>query len=121
MYREKIDLIVRTCKDDEDVMSRLKAVIDSAASYVEKVSILEGTIITASSLYSNVDYRNRVEKDDSDRSFAHDSLINNIKILNRYLEQMYKIEKLYIGDIEVRREVGDFAGELIHELFTTRR
>lgn len=120
MYREKLDTIIAVLKDDEDALDIIKAVIENAVAYVEKVTVLEGILLTARYISSMDDYRSKVESADSDRSLAHNALINKITILNRLCEQN-DLPKLYEGDLGIRRDIGEFAGELVNELFVTRR
>ena len=56
---------------------------------------------------------------DRARHTAHEAMIANVRILNR-LAASYGIDKIFTGDEENRYQIGDFAGELISDIFRNR-
>lgn len=122
MYRERINEIIKTLSESEDLdcLDLVEDLIDSASEYVRRVNLLEIAIMVGKYNKDGEEYRDNIEKLDKLRSTAHNSLISNVKIINR-LCRKYNLPVLFIGNEEKRIEVAEFAQQVVAELFATRR
>ena len=91
-------------------VNALAELICSAVNYTQSVVELEAALLTSKYQIEGNEYRENIQRLDQDRTKAHNSLIANLRMVNRLAER-YKIEQVYTGSDE-RIEIGDFAGEL---------
>ena len=102
----------------EDDKIAIEDVIKSAAAYVQIVTEMEmfaGNIMGR----SGDEYKSVVSEADAKRSNIHNGLIGNVNMLNRICD-LYSLPHIYTGD-EERRHYGDFAFELVKEIFEERK
>ena len=121
MYREKINEFINSVSksNDIDALDLINDVIDSATEYIKRVNNLEAARMTAKITSEPAEYREIIQKLDRLRSSAHNSLIANVKALNRLCRAM-GIILIYEGDEEKRIEIAEFARELTDEIFDSR-
>ncbi len=112
---EKLKMLVGIC--DELERELVEEMIFDAAAYVRQVVIMESTSANFAGREGER-YRNAVEETDKRRSEVHNGLINSVNIVNRLCEK-YELEPIYTGG-EQRRFYGDFAIELVNEIFVNR-
>ena len=122
MYREKLQSLLNAIllKDNDTMAQKVVGdLIASTGKYVRAVVELEGAVMSAKHQFEGEVYREYIGNLDSIRSIAHNSLISNMKIVNRLCDK-YEVEPIYTGSDE-RAMIGDFAGELAIEFFQTRK
>ena len=112
---EQLKALVRVCDDEEcELVERL---LYAAVSYVHAVTVQQITKQNISQLRGEA-LRNAVEESDKNRRSCHDTLIVCVDIVNR-LCHAHEQPPIYCGSTN-RREYGDFAGMLVHEIFQNR-
>jgi 26S proteasome regulatory complex component len=122
MYREKINEFIRIISesDDRECLDLMEDLISSASDYVRRVNVLEIGLMVGKYNKEGAEYRDYIEKLDKLRSNAHNSVITNVKIINR-LCRKNDLPMIYQGNEEDRIEVAEFAQKVVEELFSTRR
>lgn len=122
MYRQKINEFIRTISesDDRECLDLMEDLIASASDYERRVNVLEIGLMVGKYNKEGSEYREYIEKLDKLRSNAHNSVITNVKIINR-LCRNNNLEPIYSGNEEDRIEVVGFAQQVVEELFSTRR
>jgi hypothetical protein len=122
MYREKINEFIRVISesDDRECLDLMEDLISSASDYVRRVNVLEIGVMVGKYNKEGAEYREYIEKLDKLRSNAHNSVITNVKIINR-LCRKNDLSMIYSGNEEDRIEVGEFAQQVVEELFSTRK
>ena len=116
MILEKIGQLVAQCSDPEKKL--VERMILSASNYVKAVTEMETHALNFVGR-PDQELRDVVSESDTARTRAHDSLIASINIVNRICEA-HGFDVLYTGD-SLRRHYGDFALELVCEIFNQRR
>ena len=114
-YLTAISALTKVCDTDEREL--IEEMIFNAADYVQVVTTME----TKRANYvgrQGADLREVVTMADSARSKIHNSLIARVNAVNRICDA-HGLPRLYNGD-EQRRHYGDFAIELVNEIFTMR-
>jgi len=102
------------CTDEQELIEQM---VHSAADYVRQVVIMESTAMNLAGR-DNESYRNKKLETDKTRTQIHNGLISKVDIVNRICE-MHDLPPIYDGE-EHRRCYGDFAIELVGEIFTER-
>jgi hypothetical protein len=122
MYREKIKEFTRTISEskDRECLELMEDLISSASNYVRRVNVLEIGLMVGKYNKEGAEYREYIEKLDRQRSNAHNSLITNVKIINRICRNN-NLPLIYNGNEEERVEVAEFAQNVVDELFSTRK
>jgi len=125
MAIQNIKLAAKVAAGDVTGLSLIAAVTNKAADYVSAVTATEAHLLAGGAL-GDEDYI-RLDKV---RTLSHNALIDAINICNRYLLGKYRDELpatgIFDGPAEVlqkpdRRAIGDWAGELVAEMFATRQ
>lgn len=126
MYKEKFDTLMETWKCDLDAIDIIERTISSFAQYVEAVVQLEACISARKALLSHDKEKYTVAMTNLDRSrkLIHESLISNVKIVNR-LSAEKGLPLIYDGGLDSKNStdrfnVGTFAGEVAKEYFDKR-
>ncbi len=112
---DKIRELVDRCNDME--RSLIQDMLHNAADYVRAVVIME----TAASNLIGLDAdeaREAKQSTDRARSIAHDAFISSVNVVNRICDK-HGVPRMYTGSTE-RRSYGDFAMELVANIFTKR-
>lgn len=106
-------------RDELDLVKDVENFIDACGEYVQRVNKMEAASIVSQSYLELKDYRVYKNALDENRRSAHEDLINNLKLLNHYSD-MCGMDRIFQGDMNNRIEIGDFAHEIVKELFETR-
>lgn len=117
------ELIERTYGPDaenaEQDLTCLHGCVTAASNYVREVvedrclkTLRTRTMGTGKLIYAS-------QEQDRARHAAHESLIAKVRILNR-IAAANGSEKIFTGDEEDRYQIGDFACELISDIFQNR-
>lgn len=112
---EQLSSLAAVCNDFERGM--LEQMIIAAADYVQAVVVME----TKASNYmgrKGTEMQEAVASSDSWRTGRHESLMTKVNIVNRIC-QNHGHTPLYTGDSQ-REHYGDFALELVDEIFRQR-
>lgn len=118
--------VMAAAKDDPAGTGLVLDVIRRSGEYVVAVNLLEAELMKSG---EGEEHRRQICESDRRRSQCHDTLIDAINISCRYLAKQYPGE-LPEGGIypepahlidRNRRAIGDWAGRIVNELFTTRR
>lgn len=112
---ETIQLLMQVCSPME--RSLVEKMICSAAEYLLAVTVMETTRRNVAG-YHDEQWKAQRESTDRARTAAHDSFISMVNIVNRICSK-YGLLPVYRGD-EARRAYGDFALEVVTEIFTKR-
>lgn len=122
MYREKIELFLEVIakSQDNDCVDLIEDLLSSSCEYMKRVVVLESVITVGRYNKEGSEYREAVQRLDSSRSEAHNSLIANTKAVNN-LCRRYDIPIVFEGNEEKRIEIAEFAQQLADEYFSTRR
>jgi len=124
---DRLNLIVRLVAQDEVAVSLLEKLLASAESYFGKVVEMETRLKTARLRLEGEPLRELTEVLDKNRSLAHEALISDLHIFNRYLLKHYEdapVAGLFNKPPEAIRDriaVADWAGELLAAVFQNRR
>jgi hypothetical protein len=124
---DRLNIVVRTIPQDEVAVSLLEKLLATAEHYFGKVVEMQTRLKLARLRLEGEDLRELTEVLDKNRSLAHDALISDLHIFNRYLLKTY--EDAPIGGIfnkspdaiRDRIAVADWAGELLSALYQERR
>ena len=111
----RIKELVELCNGAERF--RISMMLNNAADYVRAVTIME----TAASNIVGLDadeVREAKQSTDRARSIAHDAFISSVNVVNRICDK-HGIPYIYTSGTE-RRAYGDFAMELVVDIFTHR-
>ena len=122
MFREKINEFIKVISETEDseCLDMMEELIGSASDYMRRVNVLEVGVMVGKYNKEGDEYREYIEKLDKQRSNAHNSLISNVKVINRLCKN-HNLPLIYEGNEEERVEVAEFAQKVVDELFSTRR
>lgn len=116
MVLEKIRVLGRkVSSDDTDLV---EDVVKSAQEYVAVVAEM-GVIEMNLTYEPGESQRERIQNIDKKRTIIHNKFIDAVNIANRLAESV-DAEPIYTGG-SARREYGDFAFEIVKELFETRK
>lgn len=116
MVLEKLKML--SDKVDGDLKECIEDVVVSAGKYVAAVTVME----CASRNYAGrtgTEKREEVERTDKARTVAHNAFISAVDIVNRIAERN-GVDPIYAGGPE-RRQYGDFAFEIVKEIFLERQ
>ncbi|KZL90796.1 DUF3232 domain-containing protein [Clostridium magnum] len=122
MFREKINEFIKVISETEDskCLDMMEELIESASDYMRRVNVLEIGVMVGKYSKEGDEYREYIQKLDKQRSSAHNSLILNVKVINR-LCRNHDLPLIYEGNEDDRVEVSEFAQKVVDELFSTRR
>ncbi len=121
MVNERIHRLLQCIQNDSNSEQKMRLVgrlVKQSVKYVEVVTE-HSYQLQACGIQNSVDYPDSdLAEIDNRRSKTHDSLIALITAVNRLCEH-YGIEPIYGGG-DQRREMGDFALELVNAYFRIR-
>lgn len=116
---------------DEVAVRLLEALLDAATRYFGRVIHMENRLITARFRLEGEDLRSLMEDLDRSRRFAHEALISDLHIFQRYVVKTYKEELIHEGiegglfpnpeSIRDRIAIADWAGELLEGIYRNRK
>ena len=107
-------------KDDMDAIELITDLIHGYGEYVDHVNKMEGSIVMAKFRLSAEDYRQTIMNLDMTRKNIHNGIIASTKIVNR-LCNLVDLPLFFDGDTSDRVSVGDFAKDVVVDIFDNRR
>ena len=129
--KTRFEEIIRITRNDKQAAGLIAEVAGYASAYVTAVVTMEATLMAKRAMVSATDLKDLSERLDRKRTLAHNTLIDSIRICNRYLFKKYgkdiPVGGIYSGDPfdigePVRRvSIGNWAGEMSNAFFTSRR
>ena len=102
---------------DDDLKDSVEDVVVAAGKYVSAVTTMECMARNYAGR-TGTDRREAVEQSDKARTIAHNSFISAVDLANR-IAASEGLPPIYTGGPE-RREYGDFALEIVDEIFKER-
>ena len=111
----KIQNLIPLCSDAERF--RIALMLNNAAEYVRAVVAME-VVAARIADFDDEEFRDERESTDRARSRAHDSLISSVNTVNDICDS-HNFPRIYTGGAQ-RRAYGDFAMELVAEIFAER-
>ena len=96
---------------------RISLMLNNAAEYVRTVVAME-VVAARVADFDDEEFRLERESTDRARSRAHDSFISSVNTVNSICDA-HGVPRIYTGG-EARRAYGDFALELVSEIFSNR-
>ena len=130
--KARIDEIIASVKEDKNALNLIHGVLAKAQNYVDRVFAMETALQTQRPYTEGGELRKLTEDLDGLRSIAHNALISEIQIVNRYLFKtfgpdvippggVYSKDPVHLTSNAYRSSIGDWAGELVVEYFTGRK
>lgn len=124
MFKEKIDLLIQAINRSNDnekaeYLQAVESMIVDCGRYIERVTAMEAAQATARFRMEADEYKDLIVRLDRARKYAHDSMMVNVKLVNRICALM-GAEKIYDG-LDERILIADFAGQITREYFEDRR
>ena len=104
----------------EDCIAYVEDIINTCASYINRVTQMESAISTARFIMEAEDYRTYISNLDRSRKIEHDGLMANLAILNRYC-RLANIPAIYNKDLNNRYEAAEFAMTVVKAFFDDRK
>lgn len=102
---------------DDDLKDSVEDVVVAAGKYVSAVTTMECTARNFAGR-TGADKREVVEQTDKARTIAHNSFISAVDLANR-IANSQGMAPIYTGGSE-RRKYGDFALQIVDEIFKER-
>lgn len=95
--------------------------LDSFPKYIDSITKMEvGARIARYKCNTQHELVEEIQRLDRNRYYCHNAAIVSVKVLNRLCD-LYKVEKIFKGDIESRQEVADFAKEVVDIYYSIRK
>ncbi|MDY0300266.1 MAG: DUF3232 domain-containing protein [Trichlorobacter sp.] len=126
-YQKVMTLVAQ----DEVAVKLLDGLLEAALRYFGRVVMMENRLATARFRLEGEELRHLTEELDRHRRYAHDALISDLHIFNRYLVKNYQEELLDEGleggifpnpeAIRDRVAIADWAGELLSGIYQERK
>ena len=113
---EQLNALTQVC--DEDERALIEEMILNAGDYVQAVIDTESKRINYAGREGE-SLRKVFEDADSRRTIVHNSLISMVDTVNK-LCQLHELPAIYTGDSQ-RRHYGDFALQLVTDIFKDRK
>jgi|LSQX01.3.fsa_nt_gb hypothetical protein len=104
----------------QDATEYIEEILKSCGEYIKRVNDMESAIQVARFIMEDKDYREYISNLDRSRKLAHDGVIANVAILNRYC-RLVELPPIYKGDLNSRIEVAEFAKKVVDEYFEDRK
>lgn len=125
---ERFDTVVADVATDDVAVSLLEKVLNSAERYFCKVVEMETRLKIARLRMDGDELRDEIQRLDANRRFAHEALISNLHIFNRYIIKEFggivPIGGIFSKSPEAihdRIAVADWAGELLSAVYNNRK
>ncbi len=128
---ERYKAVCSIIKSDEVAVRLLEGLIDAATRYFGKVVEMENRLQTARFRLESEELKALTEDLDRSRRFAHDAMISDLHIFNRYLVKEYGEDLSEAGfqggifpnpdAIRDRIAIADWAGELLSGIYAARK
>ena len=125
---QRLDIIIRVIADDEVAHILLEKLLEKSESYFCRVFEMETRLKVARLRLEGDAMRDLTENLDKVRRYAHDALISDLHIFNRYIIKEYQ-DDVPVGGIfsknpdaiRDRIAVADWAGELLAAVYQNRK
>lgn len=114
-HMERIKQLVALCNSAERY--RIAMMLGNAADYVRAVAIME-TVAARVEDFEPEEFRAEREATDRTRTNEHNAFISSVDAVNRICDA-HGVARIYKGST-ARREYGDFALELVTDIFVNR-
>lgn len=111
----RIKELIELCNSAERF--RVAMMLNNAADYVSSVVAMEVVAARVADLDPE-EFRDERESTDRARSNAHNAFISSVDAVNKICDA-HGVPHIYTGGTE-RRDYGDFAMELVADIFTKR-
>lgn len=125
---ERFEAIIAIVSHDDVAVSLLDKLMDSAERYFGKVCEMERGLKIARLRMEGEELRERTEHLDKSRRYAHEALISNLHIFNRYILKEFTGDIPFGGiyskapeSIRDRVAIADWSGELLTALYMNRK
>lgn len=125
---KRFEEVVNIIAEDEVAVSLTEKMLESAQRYFAKVVEMESRLKMARFRLEGEELRDLTQLLDKNRRMAHEALISNLHILNRYLVKEFGDEMpvgaIYSEDPESIRDriaIGDWAGNLLFAIYQNRK
>ena len=116
MMIEQLSGLAAVCDEDErDIIEKM---VSSAAAYINAVTDMKSKSYNFAGR-TGEDLRTALERSDRERTNAHNALIAYVNIVNRICTA-HNRNPIYVGPTDLRRAYGDFAIQLVGEIFANR-
>jgi len=125
---DRFEMIVRIVSDDEIACSLLEKLLSAAERYFCKVFEMETKLKIVRLRVDGDELRELTENLDKNRTYAHEALIADLHIFNRYILKEFG-EDIPVGGIFNREPdlihnrvaVADWAGDLLTAIYQNRK
>lgn len=125
---DRLEIVIRTISGDEVACSLLEKLLASAEAYFCKVFEMETRLKMARLRIEGAELRELTENLDKNRRYAHEALISDLHIFNRYAIREFS-EDIPVGgiyskqpeSIRDRIAIADWAGELLAAVYQNRK
>lgn len=111
----RIKELIELCNSSERF--RIAMMLNNAADYVRSVVAMEVVAAQVADLYPE-EFRDERESTDRTRSNAHNAFISSVDAVNKICDA-HGVPHIYTGGAN-RRDYGDFAMELVSDIFAKR-
>ena len=119
--KERINALLEKIKDDPDLVSLVRDMVDSCANYVDTVVNMENAInVYRFRVEDPSELRVMIQRLDQTRRIVHNTVISNVRIVDR-LCKINGVEPVFGGLDEDRLAVAEFAKQVVDEFFEERR
>lgn len=115
---ERVQKLVATVATDEDCIELILDMEAACSEYVKTVVDMEFNRHYLKEIMDADEYRKEVESLDRARTIVHNDMMAKVNAVNRLCNNI-NAEAIYEGD-EERSHYGDFAQDLVNEIFNER-
>ena len=125
---DRFEMVVRIIADNEVACSLMEKLLSAAERYFCKVFEMETRLKIARLRVDGNELRELTENLDKNRSYAHEALISDLHIFNRYVMKEF-VDEMPVGGIFNREPelihnrvaVADWAGDLLTAVYQNRK
>jgi hypothetical protein len=125
---DRFEMVVRVIAENEVACSLMEKLLSAAERYFCKVFEMETKLKIARLRVDGNELRELTENLDKNRSYAHEALISDLHIFNRYVMKEFA-DELPVGGIFNREPelihnrvaVADWAGDLLSAVYQNRK
>ena len=119
--KERINALLEKIKDDPDLVSLVRDMVDSCANYVDTVVNMENVInVYRFHVEDPSELRVMIQRLDQTRRIVHNTVISNVRIVDR-LCKINGVEPVFGGLDEDRLAIAEFAKKVVDEFFEDRK
>lgn len=129
--KERVRSVVNLVRGDKKAIELIGAVLTRALNYVTAVYTMETQMPQVILFAEQGERMHTAARLDRNRSLAHNALIDEMKICNRYLFKtfgrevippggIYSSDPIHLTSNTYRYEIGTWAGEVVNSYFKER-